>query len=194
MNNRRQRGFTLIETLISLIILAGALSAALAMIRTAESLNAAAQRRQQFVDNAYGESYLRALLVGAAPVIVKSASGAPVVDFRGTPDEITFYSTYFVAAEAPVLRKRRLTVKDGAIFISASIDGPEEGLEARKLVDLDGPAEFRFGAGGTEGLQFRDSWIGENRLPAVIVVTRTTDTGAIMPPVVAAAPILSAAF
>lgn len=189
-----QRGMTLLETLIALIILAGALTAALAISRTAERLNSAGLRRQQSVDSAFGEAYLRALLEGAAPVIRETVGGAPILDFSGGPDEIAFYSSHFAEAETPHLARIRLHIVDGAVLLSrdAEADGEQE---QRTLMIFEPPLRFRYGLASMEGgVQFRTDWINQTVFPSVIVIERPAKDESAPHPEFVATPFLSAKF
>ena len=194
MMAKSQRGMTLLETLIALVILAGAMTAALAIARTAERLNSAALRRQQYVDNAFGGSYLRALLEGAAPVVRETASGSPILDFSGGPQEISFHSTFFAEAERPRFEQARLSIVEGAVLLSrgAKADGEQT---PRVLMVLDGPARFRYGATSAEGrLHFVDDWSNRSTLPDAIVVEKSVDAESATHVALVAAPMLSSSF
>lgn len=194
MEKSTQRGMTLLETLIALVILAGAITTALAIVRTAERLNAAGLRRQQNVDNAFGESYLRALFEGMAPVVSHAVDGAPILDFAGDASGLEFYSTHFADAERPHLNKTHIRIVDGAVLLSRERDS-DAAQNSRVLMILDASARLRYGEVIADGrLQFRDDWTGKSKLPDVIVIEDSGED-AVRPQLkVVAKPALSSQF
>lgn len=195
MKKDRQRGLTLLETLVALVILAGSFTAALAMTRTADRLNAAAQRRQALVDNAYGFSRLHALLEAAAPIVRHARNGVPILDFAGDSTEVTFFSTHLAAAEKAPIERMTVRIVDGAITISRDGDTANDSSVPRTLARLDRAARFQFAEIGTNGeLVFKDEWEDRPDLPVVIIVTSVTDSDVSLAPFLAATPRLSPEF
>ncbi len=195
MRKKQQRGLTLLETLVALVILAGAFTAALAMTRTADRLNAAAQRRQTLVDNAYGISRLRSLFEEVAPVVRAAPNGVPILDFSGTATEVSFFSAHLAAAERAPIERTTVRIADGAITISSDHTPLGDPSASRALAILDRAIRFQFGEIGADGtLVFKDEWGDRPDLPALIMIAPATAPGAPQSPILAATPRLSPEF
>ncbi len=191
MRRTGQRGLTLLETLVALVILAGAFAAALAMMRTADRLTASAQHRQALVDNAYGLSYVRALVEGAAPVVQSAQGGVPILDFSGAPDALSFFSAHFAAADRPPLKRTTLRIVDGEIQLLRAGDA----APPRTLAKLDRASRFLFGEIGPDGaLAFRDDWTGRTKLPVVVIIAQKDGSADAQQPMIAAFPRLSTEY
>lgn len=190
-----QRGMTLLETLVALVILSLAVGAALGMLNTAKSLYTGAQRRQQLVEVAFAESFIRDQIEGIAPAVKEAINGAPVIDFSATRHEIRFIASSLVAAELPTLQQTRIVIENGELILYRAPIRQPEAVQRRVLASYPLAVEFRFGEiakGG--GVHYVKVWIGKSKLPDIVLLTAEGKlTGDSTLPVVAA-PALSARY
>jgi hypothetical protein len=164
---------TLLETLVALVILSLAIGAALNMTRTARTLYAAAERRQQAVEIAFSEAFLRDQLEGIAPVVVNAGDGSPVMDFNGAPYKISFIASKLTAAEAPAPQLTTISINGGVLSMRrAPVHSPQSG-QSRILATYPFRVAFRYAEFGVNGGMAReDSWNARTGLPAAIILQR----------------------
>lgn len=195
MRSRSQRGMTLIETLVAMVILSMAVVAAISLTRTAEKLNAAAQRRQQQADDAFGRAFVRAQIEGIAPVVVVDGSGTPSVKFNGSANEIDFYATCLTTAELPALHHASIRIVDGAVFLVNDADRETPETPSRRLFALEGDGAFRFGEISSDGtLVIHDDWVNRRRLPDIVMLQQKRSATNAAETILSAAPRLSSTF
>ena len=132
MTAKAQSGVTLLETLIALIILSLAIVAAISMTRGARALNAAAQKRQQNIENAYAESFLGAQFESIAPTVREVVNGVPILDFSGTASEMHFVSASRSDAELPVLQRTAILINGGKLAISRQVIGRKVSIKSAR--------------------------------------------------------------
>lgn len=176
MSPASQRGVTLLETLVALVILSLAIGAAINMARTARTLYAAAERRQQAVDIAFAESFLRDQIEGIAPVVVNAADGSPTMDFDGAPHEMRFIASKASAAESPAQQITTFSINGGILSMRrAPVHSPQSG-QSRTLATYPFPVAFKYAAVGVNGDMSReDFWSAKPQLPAVIILQRESE-------------------
>lgn len=87
---RRESGFTLIEVLVSLALLALVLALAAGGVRYARSTWNAAARLDELAGSDMAETFLRARLAEAMPLYEQRKSGVIQVLFQGTHDAVSF--------------------------------------------------------------------------------------------------------
>ena len=172
MTAKAQSGVTLLETLIALIILSLAIVAAISMTRGARALNAAAQKRQQNIENAYAESFLGAQFESIAPTVREVVNGVPILDFSGTASEMHFVSASRSDAELPVLQRTAILINGGKLAISRSPLGADSKAATRELMASGGTLKFHYGGKNADRRTvFSDVWEGRDRLPDIILLT-----------------------
>jgi prepilin-type N-terminal cleavage/methylation domain-containing protein len=167
-----QRGVTLLETLVALVILSLAVGAALGMLNTTKSLYAGAQRRQQLVEVAIAESFIRDQIEGIAPAVKESINGVPVIDFSGTRHEIRFIASSLVAAELPTLQQTRIIIENGELILYRAPVRQPEAVQRRVLASYPLAIEFRFGETAEgDGVRYVEAWVDKSKLPDIVLLT-----------------------
>jgi len=188
-----QRGMTLLETLVALVILSLAIAAALTMARTARTLYAAAERRQQTVDIAFAESFLRDQIEGIAPAVVNAADGSPVIAFQGAPHEMRFIAAKLSAAETPAPQHTIFSINGGVLSMNRAPVSRPEADHSRILAAYPFPVAFKYAAFGANGVMTRDDfWAGKASLPTAIILQRESDDASEAPILLVASPALIA--
>ena len=87
---RREDGFTLVEVLVSLVLLALVLAVLAGGLRFARGTWGAADKLDELAGYAMAERFLRARLGEAMPVYEHSAAGTVRVAFQGSGDTLSF--------------------------------------------------------------------------------------------------------
>ncbi len=195
MTARAQSGMTLLETLIALIILSLAIVAAISMTGSAQLLNAAAQKRQQNIENAYAESFLIAQLENIAPTVREIVNGVPILDFSGSLNELNFVSASRSESELPVLQTTAIQISGGKLVLSRRPLQATGKTTSRELMSLAGTLKFHYGERKPDGgLAFSDNWTGRDRLPDIIVLSTESTTSEESRLILAAVPMLSSSY
>lgn len=173
---RRQRGFTLMELLVSLALLGLLASLIAGGLRTGQRVWERGDRRDQMVDRvAAAQRLLRARLERAA-VQPPSAVSDGSVDFTGMPAQLSFVAPP-PDDEAPgTLRLYTLALRDGSLILSSvntawrgQREAPQrsltlaEGVQALELAYFGAPAQS---TGAPAGWQ--QQWRRRSTLPAAI--------------------------
>lgn len=171
--NRREGGFTLVEMLVSLTLLAMAAALMATGLASARGLWASLEgtgRRGAQVEAA--QTLLRDRIQRLSPV-TRFKGGAPYADVNGDAREIEFTALPFDSDRPAPMRRFRLELSDGGLTLEAQADqarpadadagagGDADGASARQVL-LDGVAALRidyYGAdapGGAPG--WRETW------------------------------------
>lgn len=186
---------TLLETLIALIILSLAIVAAISMTNAARVLNAAAQKRQQNIENAYAESFLTAQFENIAPAVREIINGVPILDFYGSANEMRFVSAAQSEAELPALQRTAIRTSGGNLEISRSPVTLGAKTSVRELMAAPGTLKFQYGERTADGqIVLHDSWVDRAQLPALIVMARETTAPEHSQMLLAAVPMLSTRY
>lgn len=194
MTPDRQRGMTLLETLVALVILSLAVVAALEMAGAARTLHEGALRRQQLVEAAYAEAFIRDQIEGIAPAVSGSVNGVPMIDFSGGPHEIRFVATSRAAAELPALQRTRIVFENGDLVLYRAPALQPEASQRRVLATYPYAIRFQFGENGGGGVRFADSWTSRAKLPDIIKLTAENETAGDIAPLAIAVPALTASY
>lgn len=186
---------TLLETLIALVILSLAIVAAISMTSAAQALNAAAQKRQQNIENAYAESFLRAQIESMAPAVREIADGVPILDFSGTASGMRFVSASSSDAELPVLQRTVIELDGGKLVINRSPINAEGKVSTRELMSFAGKLKFQFGEEKSDRrIAYGSDWTDRDRLPDIIVLTTESNAPEQSRLILAAVPMLSSSY
>ena len=176
-----ERGFTLIEVMVSLVIMLMVLTVAFSGFRI--GLNAwdrggKAIERLDRRDNV--ERLIRRQLAMAAPAQVRNGKNF-VVMFRGTSDRIEFVSNYSLTDGASDFRKMDYAFNDGRFLYGEKdlfgyIRSDDEGLPTTELATF-GSVTFQYlGSGEENKPKWLDEWeLGRNP-PSAIRVRLDGDT------------------
>jgi len=192
---RAQSGMTLLETLIALVILSLAIIAAMSMTSSARVLNAAAQKRQQNIENAYALSFLTAQFENIAPAVREIRNGVPILDFYGSQSEMRFVSASRSEAETPALQRTAIRTADGKLVIGRNPLTADSRASERELLTTSGKLKFQYGDRDADGrIVFYDSWVDRDRHPALIVVTIESAAPGDSQTLLAAVPMLSTRY
>lgn len=194
MTPDRQRGMTLLETLIALVILSLAIAAALEMAGAARTLYGGALRRQQLVEAAFAEAFIRDQIEGIAPAVSGSVNGVPMIDFSGGPNEIRFVATSRAAAEFPTLQRTRIVLEKGDLVLYRAPARQPEASQRRILASYPDEARFQFGESVGDGVRFTDSWTNRTKLPDIIRLTAENEATGDVAPLAIAVPALTARY
>lgn len=194
MTQDSQRGMTLLETLVALVILSIAIAAAFEMANAARSLYGGAQRRQQLVEAAYAEAFIRDQIEGIAPAVRGSVNGVPIIDFSGEPHEIRFVATSNAAAELPTLQRTRIVFENGDLVLYRAPIRQPEAAQKRILAAYPYEVRFQFGERAGGGVRFTDSWTDRPKLPDIIKLTAEIQATGEAAPLAIAVPALTASY
>lgn len=195
MTARAQNGMTLLETLIALVILSLAILAAISMTSSARVLNAAAQKRQQNIENAYALSFLTAQFENIAPAVREIRNGVPILDFSGSPSEMRFVSASRSEAETPALQRTAIRTADGKLVIGRNPLTADARASERELMTTPGKLKFRYGDRSADGrIVLHENWTDRDRLPVLIVMTSETTAPEHSQMLLAAVPMLSTRY
>lgn len=199
----RGRGFTLIEVLLALVLLAAGLTLAFATLtaatRVATSGEAMARRNERV---RAVENFLRARLTGARPLAFATDPRTLLPKrFVGDSDRMRFVADLpdYLGRGGPYLHDFTIVEEgDGArIELSLSMVVAGETIEPDRprppelLVDDLQSARFRYrGASADGGLgPWQDQWQAVEQLPLLVEVTLTDARGRPWPPLVVALPL-----
>lgn len=161
------RGFTLIEVLIAITLLAIIVAVGFAVVRTGlRSWGAGEARFQVAEQRATGIGFLRNYLANALPVRENSASGLPVFSFIGAPQSVQFIAFPPDHVAHGMMYRFRLYAEAGALRVSMQPYGKPlltPLLEAEQALILDQIREVRFAYFGSDQNQpgkpyWRPSW------------------------------------
>lgn len=189
-----QRGMTLLETLIALVILSLAIVAALEMAGGARTLYSGAQRRQQLVEAAFAQAFIREQIEGIAPAVRGSVNGVPIVDFSGQPQEIRFVATSHAEAELPTLQRTRIVFESGELVLYRTPTQQPEAVQQRILATYPYEVRFQFGESSGGGVRFTDSWTDRSKLPDIIKLIAENEAAGDVTPLAIAVPALTASY
>ncbi|AKC88051.1 prepilin-type N-terminal cleavage/methylation domain-containing protein [Pseudoxanthomonas suwonensis] len=197
----RMRGFTMIEVLLAMVLLAAGLALAFAVIRSAQAVGArgeaiaARSERMRAV-----EGFLRWRLAGALPITFDTEGGARHLRFVGEPERMRFVADLppYLGHGGPYLHElqtdgrgsqRRLLldlsmVQAGRVVAGTTVRPPEV------LADRLQAVRFRYrGLDPQGGLgDWQAQWPWPERMPLQVEVVIEPDDGEAWPPMVVSLP------
>lgn len=195
------RGFTLIEVLLAMTLLAMGLALAFAVVRSTQVISArgealaAKSERMRTVDG-----FLRARLANALPIARSSATGEPPVRFIGEPERMSFVADLppYLGYGGPHLHELAV-VREGdqqRLELALSLV-PQEAANAVQqsrapdvLVDGLKAAHFRYRGRDSQGGigDWQDSWPWPERMPLQVEVVLEPGAGGAWPPTLVSLP------
>jgi general secretion pathway protein J len=182
MSARRDHGFTLIEVMIALGIVAAVLGIALGALRVGLAAWRQGEARAEQLQHARSLSAMLDHVVGGAyPYRVGSADAGRMV-FEGEPERLGFVTTTpAVPLAAPIaFAATRLAHEDAGLAVRQGALPTREVFEGLAPVIRDaGIAALRFRYLRGEDRSWHESWSGADKgvLPAAVEVTLTTTRG-----------------
>jgi prepilin-type N-terminal cleavage/methylation domain-containing protein len=182
VTRHRSEGFTLVEVLIALALVAGVLAVALGAARVGLAAWRQGEARAERLQHARTLTALLDQVVGSAYPYRATAGDGGVLAFEGEPERLAFVTTVApVTPSAPIAFVAvRLAEENGALAIRQAVLPAREPLAEGALVlrDADVTA-LRLRYLRAEDGSWNDRWTGANAqtLPAAVEVTLTTARG-----------------
>ena len=188
MSARRDHGFTLIEVVIALGIVAAVLGIALGALRVGLAAWRQGEARAESLQHARSLSATLGHVVGGAYPYRVGAADAGGVVFEGEPERLALVATMpAVPLAAPIaFTATRLTHEDTGLSLQQGVLPARDVFEGLAPVMGDpAVAALRFRYLRGEDRSWHERWSGadERALPAAVGVTLTTARG-VEPPVV----------
>jgi general secretion pathway protein J len=197
---RAQQGFTLLELLVSMMLLALIMSLLLGGLQLASRASeAGAERAEALGHVGLAQAWLRSEIARARPLVLRPEQGEPRLAFRGEPQRLQFVSQlsphhggalYAIALLVDRRHEKpRLSLRYQPLYPDA-LELPDwEGGE--ELILLDGIAAAELGyygrAGATEPAEWHASWERMDTLPDLVrLVVEWPDGRAAWPEFIAA--------
>jgi len=198
---KRDGGFTLVEMLISILILALVTGMLLDGLRlVTHSVGRETSRLDRSSEIALVQNFVRAQL-GDAQRIVVAAGQAARVDFTGEVDRLVFISPAPASVAFGGLQRLALVYKAGTSAAGGTIDadwqpyrdgsGDASAVENRVLLDHVNAAVFAY-FGSTradEPLEWHDEWREMSDLPLLVRLAVVFSDGRTMPELIVALPL-----
>ncbi|WP_051412617.1 MULTISPECIES: prepilin-type N-terminal cleavage/methylation domain-containing protein [Pseudoxanthomonas] len=197
----RARGFSLIEVLLAMVLLAAGLALAFAVIRSAQTVTArgeaiaARSERMRAV-----EGFLRWRLAGALPIAFDSSDGARPLRFVGEPERMRFVADLppYLGQGGPYLHElqvdgngnRRQLLLDLSMVQAGRVVAGTAARPPEMLADRLLAVRFRYrGIDPQGGLgDWQAHWPWPERMPLQVEVVIEPDEGEAWPPMVVSLP------
>lgn len=189
---RAQRGFTLVEVLVALAVLALVVAFGFTGLRHAADAWAVLDRQgRHAADLGAVQDVLRSLIAGAYPEAEPDGRGSYVVAFQGRGDALDFVARMPARTELPGFRRITLALDDGEggrRLVLGWAGEPAQGEGAGSTVLVEGVRALRvryFGDDGS-GRRWHEAWSGRKALPALVAMEMDLADGRVWPRLVAA--------
>jgi prepilin-type N-terminal cleavage/methylation domain-containing protein len=188
--NRGEGGFTLIEVLVSLILLALVLALLVGGLRFARATWDAAARLDQLAGSDMAETFLRARLAEAMPLYEQRTAGTVRVLFQGTGDALSFVAPapngpsgaglyrYALEVAPGAGRARRVLVVKLVPYDGTQGEPDNEGAsQQRELIPNVRSVAFRyFGSSEIKGQpSWHAAWTRTDAIPSLVEMTIARD-------------------
>lgn len=191
-----QKGMTLIETLVGLVILALLAVISLQIVTSSDRVFQQAQRQENFVDSVSVRSFILNQIESAAPYAERVIDGKPIIEFAGDDDKIYFVSASPMSAESPVEQATRLFLDGGDLLMERT--PMVAGAASIRRVLMRDVASLRLAYGASDGrgvISFSNQWLEQSKLPDIVRIDVTPRSGhGIGMPAIFAAPGLSSVW
>lgn len=189
--NRRARGFTLLEMLLALVLLAAGLALAFATVRAATTMVERGEMRAQRNERARAvEGFLRQRIGTALPVVFATDPATfRQSRFLGEPRRIRFVADLpsYLGRGGPHLydlafEQGRLMVRFSVVQAGQAVDAPD-GIAPEQLADGLRQVRFRYRGLDEKGQPgpWQEAWRTAEILPLQVAVDVETEAGARWP-------------
>lgn len=185
---RCENGFTLIEVLVALILLALVLALLAEGLRFARATWDATARLDELAGSDAAETFLRARLAEALPLYEPRKAGTVGLLFHGARDALSFVAPApngpaggglyrYVLEVAPASGRRVLVVKVAPYLASQGTTDAEGAPQQRELIRNITSVEFRYFGRSAIGAEpgWKADWTRTDALPELVEITVARD-------------------